>query len=502
MTRRDKKSTGGTLSEFERGGDFCAWRFVAQSVAPKQNSIVACEGIGVRDRFEPGLKTGVCRLQSTYNCEGQPIGTITAREGIGMLSTGMLPRATLMWAETTRATGKDLSVARSRYQEGFIRERGKRNPVWVGCYREDVIGDDGLRHRRQRSVVLGRVRDFGKREACRRLSELLGEINQGRKKPERIITFERFALERWEPNTYPMLRHPTQRNYRWYIRRHLLPFFGGTILSEIGAADVQAFIAQKSRQIAPKTVLCLRNLLSKMFNTARRWEYINGNPAQGAQVPAQVDTRERITLTPIQVQALRAELAEPYRTMVLLAVLSGLRRGELFGLRWKYVDFAECSVTVAETSYQGHSAPPKTRASRRKVFLNQVVLDELGRLKPGHVQADDLVFHCQRGRPLNPENVRNRVMHPACKRAKIPVVGWHTFRYTYATWAEATGESIKALQSQLGHTDSRVTLSVYTQPMPEAQRRVADKVARRLLPIAAELAPEAEIVCPEPVLIQ
>ena len=85
---------------------------------------------------------------------------------------------------------------------------------------------------------------------------------------------------------------------------------------------------------------------------------------------------------------------------------------------------------------------------------------------------------------MNPNNVRNRVLAPACKRLKIPNVGWHNFRYTYSTWANPTRESIKALQAQLGHTDSRLTLSVYTQPMPEAQRQLASKIARVLLPIA------------------
>jgi integrase len=85
---------------------------------------------------------------------------------------------------------------------------------------------------------------------------------------------------------------------------------------------------------------------------------------------------------------------------------------------------------------------------------------------------------------MNPNNMLNRVLHPACKMAGVPRVRWHNFRYTYSTWANPTGESIKALQSQLGHTDSRLTLSVYAQPMPEAQKKLADKIARVLLPDA------------------
>ena len=147
----------------------------------------------------------------------------------------------LAYTAIARTTG-GLGHERPRYQVGHLRKRGVRNPVWVGCYRDDVIADDGRRLRRQRSVILGRVSELGKRQALQRLSERLSAINQGRQKPEHLITFQRFVLERWEPNLYPTLRYSTQRNYRWYVRRHLLPFFGdrrggrsGVRLSEVEA---------------------------------------------------------------------------------------------------------------------------------------------------------------------------------------------------------------------------------------------------------------------------
>jgi integrase len=343
-------------------------------------------------------------------------------------------------------------------------------------------------------MVLGSVRDLTKRQAQRLLSERLAAINQGRHKPERMITFERFVLERFEPNILPTLRYSTRRLYQSLVRRHMLPFFGSTLLPEIGTAEVQMFLAEKSKRVAPRTVLSLRNRLSKVFAVAVTWGYLQSNPARGTQIPALVDQRERLALTPEQVRRLLAELAEPYRTMVLLAVLSGLRCGEIFGLRWRNVDFAERSIRVAESIYQGRSLPPKTRASRRLVFVDEMVLDSLARLRAETVNPEDFVFHSQLGSALSPNNVRNRVLIPACKRAEIPRMGWHSFRYTYSTWADPSGESIKALQAQLGHTDARLTLSVYVQPMPEAQRRVASKVAGKLLPVAPKL--DREVVEP------
>lgn len=144
------------------------------------------------------------------------------------------------------------------------------------------------------------------------------------------------------------------------------------------------------------------------------------NPTRQVQVPSLVNARDKTTLTPEQVRALLGELKEPCRTMVLLAVLSELRRGEIFRLLWKCVDFYEGSVIVAESSYEGHASAPKTRASRRKVFVDTPAIEALSRARPADANPESLVFCTDRGTAFNPNNVRNRVLVSACKRAKIP----------------------------------------------------------------------------------
>lgn len=139
-------------------------------------------------------------------------------------------------------------------------------------------------------------------------------INQGIHKPEVMITFERFVMERFEPNILPTLRFSTARLYRHLSRRHLIPFFGSMRMSEIGAADVQMFLTGVSKRVSPRTVLSLRNRLSKIFATAVLWGYIQKNPVKGAQVPALTDAKKRNTPTPSQFWALFNELSEPYRT--------------------------------------------------------------------------------------------------------------------------------------------------------------------------------------------
>lgn len=433
-------------------------------------------------------------LDGTYLGAGLGIRGLVPRSFWNPRHSGWRRRArTCVRLRSARqATERGDSVARPRWQGGWLFKRGKRKQVWVGRFREDYLTEDGSRRRRERSVILGKCSDVGIRQARRLLSGCLAAINQGTHKPEIMIPFGKFVLERWEPNLLPTLRFSTARKYRHLIRAYLLKALGGLKLTEIGTADVQALLARHSKRLAPHTVLTIRNALSKILSTAVAWGYVQKNAAKGAQSPALINSRDRRTLTGEQACRLLSALSEPYRTMVLLALLSGLRRAEIFGLKWRYVDFQENSIIVAETCYEGRMSAPKTRASKRKVFLDQLVMDALLKLWPTHVDPESLVFSTGGGTPLKPANVRNRMLIPACKKLGLPSIGWHTFRYTYATWAEPTGESIKALQSQLGHTDSKLTLSVYTQPMPEAQRQIARKTAGVLLPLAPKFGGSGE----------
>ena len=471
------------------------------SVTPTTRSAARAAGRqrgGVLEDNSAGSFTPNSRRELMALSFSDGLTTANGEKSALSIQTSVIIRA----AEARRATENGESVARPRWQGGWLFQRGKKNPVWVGRFREDYIAEDGSRQRRERSVVLGLVRELGKREAQRRLSERLAEINQGRHKPEVMLSFERFVLERFEPNIYPTLRVSTKNGYSWTIRRYLLPMLGKLALPQIGTADVQSLLSSLAKKIAPRTVLSVRNRLRKIFRVAKSWGYIVANPADEVQLPALCDVREKIVLTPEQMRRLLDELPEPHRTMALVAVLSGLRRGELFGLRWKSVDFSEGSILVCESNYHGQQSQPKTRASRRKVFVDSVVLEGLRKIQPEMCDPNGYVFSSGRGTALNPENVRNRVLYPACDRAGIPHVGWHSFRYTYATWANPTGESIKALQSQLGHTDAKLTLSVYTQPMPEAQRQLASKIAGVLLPVAPKSEATQEMVVDERLPIQ
>ena len=106
----------------------------------------------------------------------------------------------------------------------------------------------------------------------------------------------------------------------------------------------------------------------------------------------------------------------------------------------------------------------------------------LHRKRVGQSSPDDLLFPSQRGTALCRNNLLRRVVYPACNRAGIPRVGWHSLRHLHATLLSEAGEPLKVAQAQLGHADLQTTLGVYTHVLPESQRRAVERVESLIFP--------------------
>ncbi len=195
--------------------------------------------------------------------------------------------------------------------------------------------------------------------------------------------------------------------------------------------------------------------------------------------------------SPVQVRQLLAELGEPCRTVVLLAVLTGMRIGEILALRWKRVDLLRGTIEIAESFSNGQFGSPKTRSSNRVIPMSSILQDVLETYRAGAFRntPDDLVFCTPKGTPLNSKNLYNRALAPACDRIKQPRISWHSFRHTHATQLAESGESLKTAQALLGHSDLETTLNTYTHVIPESQRRAVDRVAGVLFSNVLKLPP-------------
>jgi integrase len=183
--------------------------------------------------------------------------------------------------------------------------------------------------------------------------------------------------------------------------------------------------------------------------------------------------------TALQENPFVAELLEPYKSMVLIAALTGLRRGELFALRWGAVDFERKTIRVRESVYEGHFSAPKTRSSIRSIPMGEALEAVLLSLRPKDVATDALVFASQKGTPPHPENILKRIIHPACERLGLLKVGWHDLRHTSATLLHEN-EPLRVAQAILGHSDLQTTLG-YTHVLPGWQREAMKRLEKVVL---------------------
>jgi integrase len=394
--------------------------------------------------------------------------------------------------EARRVTGrKENELTRRTYQRGFLYQRGKRLKVWVARWRENVILADGSQARKQRSVVLGPVAEIPSlRQARLLLEERLRPINSGIRRPGAVQSFRSFALGDWLELKLPTLKPSTRCSYQVALRRHLVPYFGDCKLCDISRAEIQHYVNEMlSQGRAWQTVHNVWSVLSSVLQSAVEYQYLDGNPARGVRFPPQPPVRERRILNPNDVERLLARLREPFRTMAMLAVLTGLRIGELLALRWRSLDLLNSTLRVSESVYNGAFQQPKSRTSVRTIPLGSICMHALRCLRgqTARGQPEDLIFARRDGKPYAASYVLQRVLQPAAVSAGLGRVTWHQLRHVHSTMLHDLGAPAKIVQEQLGHASLATTLNVYTHAVEETRRKFGNKLETLLFPSCSQL---------------
>jgi integrase len=377
-------------------------------------------------------------------------------------------------------------VIRRRFQNGCLTVKGKGRKMWVARWRETMLQPDNTLSKVLRSKVLGPVSTISKSEARGLLANCLRSRNQSQRRPLATITFEQFAAEKWEPLALTTIKPSTARYYRFQLRKYLLPTFGPMRLRDLDRETLQAFVVGKKQQgYSSSTLHGVRTTLSKLLQQAVEWNYVEENTARGLRIGDRVPKKEPVFLEPRDALKLIESLPEPCRTVVLVAVLTGLRIGEIAALRWSRVDFLRGVLQVKETySDETGFGTPKTRSSVREVPLSEPLRIALlaHRAHCSSTHGDAFVFASKANTPISPKNMAHRVFRPTCVRLGMRPIGWHVLRHTHATWLSESGATIRAAQDILGQSDMETTLRVYTHSVPDSKRRAIANVAALLFP--------------------
>ena len=257
-------------------------------------------------------------------------------------------------------------------------KRGKKgNAVWVGRWWEFGLARDGTPRRVRRSRVLGPINELrSRREAQRCLDRDLTKTNSGRQRAESKMKFRDFIEGRWVNDVLPAYKLSTRLQYRHFMDRYLLPYFGEWKLEDVRPEEVQRFL-HLFPKLAPKTVRSMAATLSSSLRTAVTWGFLETNPVRGVALPAKRSVRERRALTTDEVKALLGKLQEPCRTAVILILLTGMRIGEVLALRWGKIDWQRQMIVVDEGLYEGDVSTPKTDSGVRILPMTKLLFSAL-----------------------------------------------------------------------------------------------------------------------------
>lgn len=370
-----------------------------------------------------------------------------------------------------------MSTTRSnRYQEGSIElsPRAKGPDVWVYRWRELQAGG----RRVQRKKIIGNIGRVPTRaDAKRAIENLRAEINAQQDRLGKMT-----IKEVWGHFQEHELRDPdvgrsetTIDNYLTLFRAHIIPRWGETFLTDVKAVEVENWLRSLSK-LAPASRAKLKSRMYTLFEHAKRHEFCEKNPIESVRQSSK-STIKPAVLTLEEIRSLMAEITTPaIRVAVLVAAVTGLRRSEVRGLKWKDIDLAGGWLTPTRGSVSKHVTNLKNRPSAATIPIPDALIEALWmwRDETPYRAEEDWVFASPATSGRSPywfDAALSRQLRPAAKRAKIAKhIGWHTFRRSLATLLTTKGEGVKVVQELMRHANSKITLDVYAQ---------GDEVAKR-----------------------
>ena len=360
--------------------------------------------------------------------------------------------------------------------EGLIRQRP--NGLWEARY----VAADG----RKRSLYAKT-----KREATDRLREALGEAQQGIRPVSQQLTTAAY-LDEWIESL--AVRPRTAESYGGIVRRYLKPAIGRVPLAKLQPEHVTRMLRDLEKReppLSPTTVRYVYVVLRIALGRALKLGRVHRNVATLIDPPAKA-YHELQPMNAEQARALLASVAgDRLEAIYRLAIASGLRQGELLGLRWQDVDMAAGTLSVRHTLQQGTRtlARPKTERSLRTIALDATTIGSLRahrirqleeRMAAGRRWQDGgYVFATTIGTPMHHRNLV-RAHHGVLERAGIPRQPFHQLRHACATLLLESGEELANISKLLGHSSLATTADFYGHLTPGISRRASDRMVEIL----------------------
>jgi integrase len=373
-----------------------------------------------------------------------------------------------------------------------IRRDGVRGVTWYVKFRDA----DGRQVKRRLEPLDG---PWNEKRAQRALGVELERVEREQWTKPTKLTFAKFA-EEWQTAYLPSrnLKASTLSDYRNTLR-HAIGFFGETPLEAIGPEQLDGYVSAKTAEgLGPKTIANHLATLHEVWKVAKRWRRVRSNPLEEVERP-RLNGPVTVILSEDEVSALFAAFKllafegtpeesvwwDLTRRMVVVALGTAMRRGELLALKWEDVEMLERRLQVRHSIWRGKETTPKSKAARRTLHFGlktAAVLQEQWQASRFNADTDHVFAHPQLGRSIDPAKLTRSYLRPAMVKAGITKAGaWHVLRHTSLTAEAACGNPNSYVQARAGHASFSVT-ERYIHSAQVAFPGAVERAEERLFP--------------------
>lgn len=372
---------------------------------------------------------------------------------------------------------------------GSFRRRGcKCPPEQKRCtcgakwyYRYDII-DPATGKRKQKEVGGFRTRQEAE-EAAKRIQY---ELQTGTYVEPSKTTVESFLLEFVDNTLKHEVAPNTYEQRRAFVTNHIAPRIGKIALTSLKPMHVQKLYNDLLEQYGPGHVRNIGNFLTKALNQATQWGLIARNPANLVKKPSTSRRNPNMKVWTVEEQKKFLEYVKQesdfYYMLFLLALTSGMRKGEILGLQWNDVDTRRGFVSVKRTAVWAQRTLylkdiPKTESSIRTIQIPEQTSKALKRWKLAcPANPMNLVFPSPKTNGILYPNSLDKAFQKAIRGASVPMISFHGLRHTFATTLLANNVNPKIVQEMLGHATIKTTMDTYSHVLPHMQRSAAEQL--------------------------
>lgn len=300
-----------------------------------------------------------------------------------------------------------------------------------------------------------------------------------------LPTFKEFVAT-WVAENDVGWRRSHKRTMMDIINVHLLPAFGEKVVGDITKAEVLQFRStlakvpgRKAETLSAKRINAIAGVLRQILNEAAdRFEFTT---AYRNIKPLKVPRSDIVPFNLEQVQAILAAVRADFRDYYTVRFFTGMRTGEIDGLKWKYIDFERRQILVRETIVAGEEDITKTDGSQREIQMSEIVYQALRRQEKATRSLSAFVFCNREGQPLDHVNVTKRVWYPLLRHLGFDLRRPYQTRHTAATLWLAAGENPQWIARQMGHTSTEMLFKVYARFVPNLTRQDGSAFERLLV---------------------